>query len=64
MKRLEGKKKGESSFGVLVHEKQEKQEKPEMLGRSQSRNPHGFIKISKSIKKKKSNVITTIRLDT
>ena len=36
MKRLEGKEKGESSSGVLVHEKQERQEKLEMRGRSQS----------------------------
>ena len=33
------KEKGESSFGVLVHERQEKLERHE---RSQSRNPHGF----------------------
>ena len=34
------KEKGESSFGVLVQEKNERQEKPERRGRSQSRNPH------------------------
>ena len=32
------KEKGESSSGVLVHEKQEKQEKLERRGKSQSRN--------------------------
>ena len=36
------KEKGESSYGILVHEKQERQEKPEKRGRSQSRNPHDF----------------------
>ena len=36
------KEKCESSSRVLVHEKQERQEKPERCGRSQSRNPHGF----------------------
>ena len=36
------KEKGESSSGVLVHEKQERQEKLERRGRSQSRNSHGF----------------------
>ena len=44
------KEKGESSSGVLVHEKQERQEKPERLGRSQSRNCHGFRGRSKPIK--------------
>ena len=48
------KEKGESSSGVLVHEKQERQEKPERLGRSQSRNSHGFRGRSKSIKYIKS----------
>ena len=50
MKRLEGKKKDESSFGVLVHGKQERQEKLEIPWRSQSRNSHGFRGRSKSIK--------------
>ena len=44
------KEKGEFSYGVLVHEKQERQEKLEMCGRSQSRNPHGFRGRSKSRK--------------
>ena len=44
------KKQTESSSGVLVHEKQERQEKPERRGRSQSRNSHGFRGRSKSIK--------------
>ena len=44
------KEKGESSYGILVHEKQERQEKPEKHGRSQSRNSHGFRGRSKSIK--------------
>ena len=50
MKRLEGKKKGKSSYGVLVHEKQERQEKLERHGRSQSRNSHGFKGRSKTRK--------------
>ena len=44
------KEKGESFYGVLVHEKQEGQEKPEMRGRRQSRNLHGFRGRSKSRK--------------
>ena len=44
------KEKGESSFGVLVHKKQEIQEKTERRGRSQSRNPYGFRERSKSRK--------------
>ena len=44
------KEKCESSYGVLVHEKQERQEKLKRHGRSQSRNPHGFRGRSKSIK--------------
>ena len=36
------KEKGESSYGILVHEKQERQEKPERRGRNQSRYPHDF----------------------
>ena len=36
------KEKCESSYGVLVHEKHERQEKLERFGRSQSRNSHGF----------------------
>ena len=35
---------------VLIHEKQERQEKIERCGRSQSRNPHGFRGRSKSKK--------------
>ena len=46
------KEKNESSFGVLVHEKQEMQEKLKRCGRSQSRNPRGFRGRSKSRKKK------------
>ena len=44
------KEKGESSYGVLVHEKHERQEKSERRGISQSRNPHGFRGRSKSRK--------------
>ena len=44
------KEKGESSFEVLVHEKQERQKKPERHERSQSRNSHGFRGRSKSRK--------------
>ena len=44
------KEKGESSSSVLVHEKQEIQEKPERRGISQSRNSHGFRGRSKSRK--------------
>ena len=44
------KEKVEYSYGVLVHEKQERQEKPKRRGRSQSRNPHGFRGRSKSRK--------------
>ena len=44
------KEKGESSSKVLVHEKHERQEKPEKHGRSQSRNSHGFRGRSKSKK--------------
>ena len=44
------KEKGESSYGVLIHEKHERQEKPERHGRSQSRNSHGFRGRSKSRK--------------
>ena len=44
------KEKGESSYGVLVHEKQERQEKLERRERSQSRNSHGFRGRSKSRK--------------
>ena len=44
------KEKGESYSEVLVHEKQERQEKPERRGRSQSRNSHGFRGIFQSRK--------------
>ena len=44
------KEKSESSFGVLVHEKQERQEKTKRRGIRQSINPHGFRGRSKSIK--------------
>ena len=44
------KEKGESSSRVLVHENQERQEKPERRRRSQSRNSHGFRGRSKSRK--------------
>ena len=44
------KEKGESSSGVLVHEKQKRQEKPKRHGRSQSRKFHGFRGRSKSRK--------------
>ena len=44
------KEKGQSSSGVLVHEKQERQEKPKRRGRSQSKNSHGFRGRSKSRK--------------
>ena len=56
------KEKGESSFGVLVHEKKERQEKPERRGRSQSRNSHGFR--GRSNLENILNAITTTRLAT
>ena len=49
-KKARRKERDESSSRVLVHEKQERQEKLERRGRSQSRNPHGFRGRSKSIK--------------
>ena len=44
------KEKSESSSGVLVYEKQQRQEKPKRRGRSQSRNPYGFRGRSESRK--------------
>ena len=56
------KEKGESSYGVLVYEKQERKQKPIRRGRSQSRNPHGFR--GRSNLENISNVITATRLAT
>ena len=44
------KEKGKSSSRVLVHEKQERREKPKRRGRSQIKNSHCFRGISKFIK--------------